>query len=290
MSILIVGCGYLGLRAGRRWLADGEEVFALTRSESRAASLSEQGFKPLLGDVTVTESLAHFPPISTLLFAVGFDRQAGPSIDEVYVQGLKNVLNQLTSPAPRVIYISSTGVYGPGGEGAWVDESSDCNPTRPGGKASLAAESVLSAHPNATNHVILRMAGIYGPGRLPLAAQIQSGEPIPAEPEAYLNLIHIEDAAQVTVTAAKAQDPANCYCVSDGQPVLRKDFYAELARLLHAPVPSFAAVDQTAGSARRGSGDKRISNARLLKELPVSFQYPTYQAGLAAICAEQETS
>ena len=289
MSVLIIGCGYLGARAGRRWLDAGEEVFALTRSESRAVSLAEQNFKPIVGDVTLTKTLSHLPQVNTLLYAVGYDRQAEPSIEEVYVQGLVNVLSQAPA-ATRVIYISSTGVYGPGGDGGWVNEASECNPTRPGGKASLAAEKVLSEHPNAPDHVILRMAGLYGPGRLPLSAQIQSGEPIPANPEAYLNLIHIDDAAQVTVTASQANAPSSLYCVSDGHPVLRKDFYAELARLLHAPAPTFANLDEAGASSRRGSGDKRISNAKLLKELPVSLEFPSYQAGLAAICADEETS
>jgi nucleoside-diphosphate-sugar epimerase len=282
--LLIVGCGYLGSRVGQRWLAAGEDVYTITRSAEKARDFARQGYRSIVADVTQPATLAKLPAVPTVLYAVGYDRQGGPSIDEVYVNGLRNVLDCLPAPA-RVIYISTTGVYGPGGAGAWVDESSPCEPTRSGGKASLAAEALLAAHRNGANRVVLRMAGLYGPGRLPLAAQVLAGEPIPAEPEAFLNLIHIDDAAEVATLAARAERPAACYCVSDGQPVRRRAFYEELARLLAAPAPTFAMPELSATSARRGSGDKRISNARLLADLPVSLQYPSYRAGLAAICS-----
>jgi nucleoside-diphosphate-sugar epimerase len=284
MSILLVGCGYLGSRVGARWLAAGEEVSMITRSEENAKAFAQQGYKPIVADVTEPATLTNLPPVQIVLYAVGYDRQSGASIDDVYVTGLRNVLNQLPAPA-RVVYISTTGVYGPGESGSWVDESSPCEPTRPGGKASLAAEQLLAAHPNGANRVVLRMAGLYGPGRLPLAAQVRTGEPVPAEPEAYLNLIHIDDAAQVVVLAAKAEKPANCYCVSDGRPVLRRDFYEELARLLAAPSPTFALPESAGASTRRGSGDKRISNERLVGDLAVRFEYPSYIEGLTAICS-----
>ncbi len=283
MSILLVGCGYLGSRVGQRWLAAGEEVYTITRSDEKAQEFAQQGYKPIVADVTRPATLAKLPAVKTVLYAVGYDRQSGDSIDKVYVEGLRNVLDRLRAPA-RVVYISTTGVYGPGGGGAWVDETSPCEPTRPGGKASLAAEQVLASHPKGSNHVILRMAGLYGPGRLPLATQIRAGEPVPAEPEAYLNLIHIDDAAQVAVLAAQAEQSSACYCVSDGHPVLRKDFYVELARLLEAPAPTFASPDVSATPTRRGSCAKRISNARLLSELPMRLEYPSYMEGLAAIC------
>jgi nucleoside-diphosphate-sugar epimerase len=286
MANLLVGCGYLGSRVGERWLAAGEEVYTITRSEEKAQAFAQQGYKPIVADVTQPATLMKLPPVQTVLYAVGYDRQSGASIDDVYVNGLRNVLDQLRAAA-RVVYISTTGVYGPGGAGTWVEETSPCEPTRPGGKASLAAEELLAAHPNGANRVVLRMAGLYGPGRLPLAAQVRAGEPVPAEPEAYLNLIHIDDAAQVVVLAAKAEDPATCYCVSDGRPVLRREFYEELARLLDAPSPTFALPESAPAPARRGSGDKRISNERLLADLPVRFEYPSYIEGLAAICSSK---
>ena len=105
-----------------------------------------------------------------VLFAVGFDRAAGGSIDEVYAGGVQNVLAALPSDVGRVIYISTTGVYGNAG-GEWVDEDTPPDPQRDGGRASLAAEQVLAASPFASRGVVLRLAGIYGPGRIPFLGQ-----------------------------------------------------------------------------------------------------------------------
>ena len=96
----------------------------------------------------------------------------------------------------RVIYISSTGVYGQT-DGTWVDESTECRPTRAGGQACLAAEQLLLQSAWAARTLILRLAGIYGPQRLPRLRQLQSGESLDTAPLGLLNLIHVDDAAQV---------------------------------------------------------------------------------------------
>lgn len=287
MPSLLVGYGYLGSRVGQRWLAAGEEVFVLTRSSEKAESLARLGYQPIVADIANRDALPKLPPVETVLFAVGYDRSINGSIEEVYVGGLRNTLDRLTLPA-RIVYISTTGVYGPGGAGAWVDETSPCHPTRPGAQASFAAEALLAEHRWGANRVALRMAGLYGPGRLPLAASLRAGEPIPADPEAYLNLIHIDDAAQVAVWAARAKAAAPVYCVSDGNPTPRREFYAELARLLTSPAPVFARQQADPTGARRG-GDKRVSNARLLADMPVKLAYASFREGLASVARGMES-
>ena len=92
---LIAGCGYLGMRVARKWLADGHQVAALTRSHERAGHFAEIGLTPIIGDITEPKSLRDVPAATTILFAVGFDRQAGPSIEEVYVNGLATFLDAI---------------------------------------------------------------------------------------------------------------------------------------------------------------------------------------------------
>ena len=96
MSVLVVGCGYLGLRAVKLWRAAGREVFALTRS--RADALRAEGVTPVVGDVTDPDSLQNLPHTTTVLYAVGMDRSSGRTMREVYVQGLRNVIRALTPP------------------------------------------------------------------------------------------------------------------------------------------------------------------------------------------------
>jgi nucleoside-diphosphate-sugar epimerase len=279
LAKLIVGCGYLGDRVRQLWQAAGETVYAVTRSAERAEAWAGEDVKPLVTDITKPLTVQPPADIETVLFAVGFDPKAGTSIREVYVDGLARVLSWLPATLQRFIYISSTGVYG-SFDGDWIDESSPCEPLREGGKACLAAEQLLASSPLADRAVILRLAGIYGPGRIPRAADLLAGKPIEAEPGGYLNLIHVADAARIVILAEEHRECSRCLLVSDGQPVLRGEYYAELARLVGAPPPQFVAPP-IGGPPKRGSADKRINNARLLSELKPRFEFPDYRAGLA---------
>ena len=98
MDKLIVGCGYLGRRVARAWLAEGDRVFALTRSPANAVELQGMGITPVIGDICHPDSLTELPAVHTVLFAVGYDRSSGKSQREVYVDGLKSVL-QIVGPA-----------------------------------------------------------------------------------------------------------------------------------------------------------------------------------------------
>lgn len=278
---LIFGCGYLGLRVARRWAASGDRVFAATRSETTTNAFTEQGLEPLLADVTRPETLADLPASETLLYAVGYDRTAEPSIHEVYTEGLRNVLSALLESVERAIYVSTTGVYGDAG-GDWIDELTPAAPARDGGKASLAAERVLAESPWGDRSVALRMAGLYGPDRLPYLKQLRAGEPIAAPSTGWLNLIHIDDAATAVLAAAEASDPPAVVNVSDGAPPQRGDYYAEVARQIGAPTPQF--VDPPADSPRaaRAGANKRVGNRLLIERLGVSLAYPTYREGVAA--------
>jgi nucleoside-diphosphate-sugar epimerase len=208
-----------------------------------------------------------------------------------HVGGLSNVLAALaraaTSPsaAPRIIYVSTTGVYGQN-DGRWVDERAACEPATEGGRAHLAAEELLRSSPLGKSAIILRMAGIYGPQRIPRRDDLAAGRPISAPREGYVNLIHVDDAADAVVAADAYASPPRTYQVSDGHPIQRRDYLSELARLIGAPPPRFvdSVVDSSVDSHReRGAASKRISNARLLAELPVRLAYPSYRQGLAAI-------
>lgn len=283
---LVIGCGYLGLRVARLWRDQGARVVAVTRSRERAAAFANEGLTPVVADILQPDSLAKLPMAETVLFAVGHGRQADVSIERLYVAGLAYVLAALPRPPARFIYISSTGVYGQV-DGDEVTEDSPCQPTREGGRACLAAEALLEQSALADRAIILRLAGIYGPGRIPRSADIRNGAPIAAPAEGYVNLIHVDDAAQI-VLAMEALSPPRKYLVSDGHSVRRAAYYGELARLLSAPAPTFAAPDPHTHAAQRAGSDKRVSSAKLLREAKIELQYPTYREGLAQIVKEQQ--
>ncbi len=290
---LIFGCGYLGKRVAKHWQAAGDEVFTATRHSQRADELSREGLNAIIADVTRPETLAAIPAAEMVLFAVGFDRSADASIHEVYAQGVSNVLAALPTSVNRVIYVSTTGVYGTA-DGDWVDEQTPPDPHRDGGRASLAAEVILRQHPLGARSVVLRLAGIYGPGRVPYLDKLRGGEPIAAPSAGWLNLIHVDDAARVVVAAdawlaaRPAADGPHFFCVSDGSPVIRGNYYAEAARLIGAPPPSFTPPPSDSPAAARASADRRIRNDKLRRELEVSLFYPSYREGLAAILNADE--
>ena len=282
MRKLIIGCGYLGRRVADLWLAEGADVYAVSRSETRARTLTAAGIKCCVADVLSPHSLDRLPPADTVLFAIGHDRESGVSIGELYLQGLRNTLMSLPGGTERFIHVSSTGVYGQCDDD-WVDERSACHPAREGGRACLEAERALGQHPLGRSSVVLRMAGIYGPGRIPRRRQLQAGLPIAAPATGFLNLIHVDDAAQVVLAAERTSELPRLFCVSDGNPVVRADYYRALARLLGAIPPRFVPPRPGTPVAERASSSKRVSNLHLLTELAVRLRYPSYREGLAAI-------
>jgi nucleoside-diphosphate-sugar epimerase len=294
MRRLIVGCGYLGKRVAARWLAGGDSVFALTRSPENAAGLQAQGISPVLGDVMRPETLAALPEVDTVLWAVGWDRSSGISQRDVYVNGLRNLLHQVTRRASRLIYISSTSVYGQT-DGEWIDETSATNPSQPNGQACLEAENSLEPwrpgggeSPVAT---ILRLSGIYGPGRLlSKAATLRNSEPLAGNPDAWLNLIHVEDAAEAVVTCAAHDIPSPLFLISDNEPVPRRVYYSALAELVGAPPPRFAEDDASQASSTGGTRtvgmNKRCRNTFARRLLQWTPRYPTYREGLAQAVRE----
>ena len=180
------------------------------------------------------------------------------------------------------IYISSTGVYAQT-DGEWVDEDSATEPTRDGGRACLAAEKLLADYPLCRRSIVLRLAGLYGPGRIPLRRQIEAREPLATPSDGFLNLIHVDDAAQIVLLAETYAPPPQCFVISDGHPVPQSEYYEELARLLHAPPPTFQRPDKNSPAARRSESDKRINNARMMAVLRPQLKFPSYREGLAAI-------
>lgn len=152
-----------------------------------------------------------------------------------------------------------------------------------------AAEQVLAAHPLGQRAIVLRLAGLYGPGRIPRVADLQAGRPVAVSSRGHLNLIHVSDAVRV-VLAAETVSPPRTYLVSDGHPAQRRQFYLRLAELLGLPPPQFVEPSAADAALSRAGTDKQVSNRRMLAELKVQLAYPSYREGLAAIVAEMRGS
>jgi nucleoside-diphosphate-sugar epimerase len=287
VTTLIIGCGYLGQRVGSLLSRRGERVVGSVRSLKRAVHNATMGIEPVIADVLQPHSLGALPAAERVLYCVGFDRAAGASMWNVYVNGLQNVLKRLnrTGVVERFVQASSTSVYGQTG-GEWVDEESPARPLFQSGKIVLEAEECVRAWASdrgaPLSAIVIRYAGLYGPDRLVRLGLVKAGEPIPGDPDKLLNLIHIDDAAQVAVAALAALAAEPVYLACDDRPVTRREYYAHVATLVGAPAPRFEPPQPGSLEEARDATSKRIANRRIKVGLGVDLIYPDISTGLPA--------
>ncbi len=285
MKLLIVGCGYVGLEVAKLLQHNGlnANAVALTRSEQRASELRGLGIEPFVGDWLDAASLQGLELLrcSHVLVAVPH-RPAAEDAVQTHVLGLTNLVARLTPSIEHWIYLSTTGVYGDC-DNEVVDELSEVSPTRIGPEMAVAAERWLFQQQlqSGLNTTTLRLAGIYGPGRVPLAAKLLAGEPLAVPREGHLNLVHVTDIARMIIQILPQRMQHPLYLFSDGQPVLRETFYRELAQLCGVDNPTFVDPDPADSKTRRAT-DKQVNPLRLVTETGFVYQFPNYQVGLAA--------
>ena len=277
MNRLVIGCGYLGLRVAQKWLRAGDTVFAVTRSVSRSEEFKSQGITPIVADVTDYQSLNNLPAAATVLFAVGFDRGRHQDVREVYVDGFKNVLERLPGETEQLIYVSTTGVYGDH-DGGWISETTTVQPSRPSSHACWLAETALKQSGWWDKSVILRLAGIYGPQRIPRLDAIRSRRWSELNADGFINLIHVDDATAIIEQVAKLGISAETFLVSDGNPPNRTEFFQYLADRLGVGKIDWPSPVETE-SLQRGA-NKRISNRKLLERTGIKLSYADFRQGV----------
>ena len=285
MSLMIIGCGYVGQRVAAAFAkADpSKEIYAVTRSDEKARELETLGLRPLVFhwlDCDAWREQLLPTSLEQLLISVPHREDQNHGID-THVRGLQNVLNSQLS-FQRLIYLSTTGVFGglAPQKSLRVTEDTETAPTRVGPKLATAGEQFLAHQPNQNNLVVLRLAGIYGPDRIPMASKIKAGEVLPTSGAGTINLIHVADIAQAILHLFDAPTLSHMlYQLSDGHAVKRAEFYAQVARLCQAPAPRF----DPNSSAKRPGADKVVDPSRILGELPIKLHFPSYREGLESI-------
>jgi len=313
-EVLIVGCGYAGLRLGRLLRDAGHAVTGTTRHEERAARLEAEGIRPLLLELGPPGAArALFRTVPDVCFYLAPPLPASPDCPEPGTEGpgpgepagggagdagagaeVEAVIRALVrAPLQAFVYASSTSVYGDRG-GAEVDERAVPAPDSPAGRARLAAERRvlragwdLDCRPR-----IARISGIYGPGRT-LRDAIREGRYHLIEGvEAWSNRIHVEDLARALATVWLRGADGGVYNVTDDEPHPSGDYARLVARLcgLELPVLTAAEARERYGPDRlaRKLGSKRVSNRRLREVLGLDLLYPTYREGVPAALAGEE--
>lgn len=283
--ILIVGCGYVGTALGRRLAAEGHSVVGLRRSPPDPQGVDESGIQPWIGDLTRRDSLESLPgPFDWVINTVSSSRGGPAEYRAVYREGMRHLLDWMrTHPPTAFAYTSSTSVYGQT-SGEWVDESSPALPSTETGGILLETERLIldAAAEGTVPGRILRVAGIYGPGRGHLLQQFLRGEArIQGTGARWINMIHRDDAAGALIAALERGRPGELYNAVDDEPVSQLDFLSWLSGRLQRPLPPMA-TDEELASRKRGLTHKRVRNLKLRLETGWEPSYRTFREGYAA--------
>ena len=290
-GIFIAGCGDIGQRVARLWRLRGLPVRALARSKGSAERLRGHGIEPVSGDLDRPESLEDFQLKDHAVYYFAPPPEGGD--DDPRIDAFIAVLAQQALPE-IIVYLSTSGVYGDR-QGAWVDEETLPAPQTARARRRLYAENTLRqwGKDNSVAVVILRVGGIYGPGRLPIE-RLRKGLPVLRESECgYTNRIHADDLAAICVAAAEYGHADRIYNVSDGQNGTMTQYFKAVALRLGLPLPreiAFAEAQQQLSPAMLSylTESRRMRNARMLNELGVTLDYPDLARGLAALDPQQE--
>lgn len=274
MRVLIAGCGYIGTALAELLVRDGQHVWALRRG----GVVLPKGAESVQGDVTKPETLSMLPAsLDAVVYAVSAGGYDEARYRAAYVDGPRNMLEALRATSPRLkrfIFISSTGVYAQS-DGEWVDENSPAEQTHFSGATLLEGERIVAGSPFPST--VLRLGGIYGPGRTRLIESVRNGNAtLPARPT-YVNLIHRDDCASMIRHLLAIGDVSDLYLGVDNKPADRREILTWIAKQINAPIPQ---VEEGAVSARSQRGNKRCRNARIFAA-GYQFRYPTYREGLA---------
>jgi len=284
MRVLIIGCGYIGTALAHELARGGHEVYAMQRTESRYPELEAAGLIPVRGDVTEPATLARLKPDYD--WVVNCVSAAGGGADEyrqVYLAGMRNVVEWLAAAPPKTfVYTSSTSVYGQT-DGSIVVETSVVEPVTETGKILLRTEELLlgAARQKNFNAIIMRLAGIYGPGRGYWLKQFLEGQArLETGGKRWLNMVHRDDVIGAITAALQRGKAGEIYNVADDEPVRQLVLLEWLAATLGRPLPSPVETER-ATNRNRGITNKRVSNRKLKQELGYEFKYPTFRDGFA---------
>jgi len=281
-NILIAGCGYVGQRLAAE-LAPSATITGLVRTRQTARQLEIQGTSPLILDLDQPLSIPSNDWQQIYYLAPPPKQGQQDTRMAHFLRALDNN-NQIT----RLVYLGTTGVYGDC-NGEWVDESQPVNPAVDRASRRLDAEQQLRQWQSTTGNevILLRVAGIYGPDKLPLT-RLRQGKPMIAAAHApWTNRIHVDDLVQICIAAMERGRDGEIYNVSDGQPGNMADYFNQVADATGLPRPPVILPEQATGQLSAGlrsylAESRRIDNGKMLKELHIQLKYPTLSKGLAA--------
>lgn len=286
---LIIGCGDVGKRVAKQLMQIRQPVIAASHSEESRNTLKQLGIDSVFADLDEIDSLKLLPAEATQIYYF-----APPPSDGEVDSRMTNFLAslKLSNSKTRIIYISTTGVYGDH-QGEWIDESTPTTAPSNRSKRRLNAETRLIRFCEQKNceYIILRVGGIYCLPKLPLQ-RLQSGVKIlKANIAPASNRIHANDLANICITAMNSQHVNEIYNACDGNPTSISDYFIQVAKIFHLPAPEEIDWDQANKDISPAmmsylQESKKIKIDKLLQQLEIQFKYPDLDSGLKQ-CLEE---
>ncbi len=269
---LIAGCGYVGLPLARALRERGDAVTAWVRSAESAAELAKENFKRVItGSVADEDCWRGAGTFDVVVHCASSGGGGVAAYREVYLEGARH-MNRHQADARRIL-VSSTSVYGQI-DGAWVDEVSPTTPAAETSRVLVETEGeAVSARA-----IVVRAAGIYGPGRATLFEKFRRGEAVmEGDGSRWVNQVHRDDLVAALIQLLEGGTPGEIYNAADDEPVMLRDFYAWCSAKLARPLPP---VGEANPNRKRGLTNKRVSN-RKLRATGWALRFPTFREGLA---------
>ena len=289
-KVFIAGCGYIGERVALLYKESGAKVTCMVRSLEHAAQLESLGFDSVILSL---DDPAEYPALSLSDSEVFYlVPPPGGGISDSRARNFIARISNAEKPS-KIIYMSATSVYSETSGGV-VTEVSPTTPASAMGKRRLDAEAAFLTYglKKKSPVIILRVSGIYGPGRLPLM-QISQGQPLLREEESGpSNRIHADDLASICLAAAQHGENGAIFNVSDGNPSSMTTYFNACADALNLPRQQQVTLEE----ARQVmsplmfsyvSDSRIIDNSQMLDRLNISLRYPSISEGLAASVAPQ---
>lgn len=289
-TLLIVGCGDVGMRVVKL-LRGRVRLLALTSSPDRVAALRQAGAVPLIGDLDVPGSLGRLGGLADAVLHL-----APPPSHGIADRRTAALLAALARAdrVRRLVYASTTGVYGDAG-GAWLDETSPLRAATDRARRRVDAEARVRCFGRALGIAvtILRIPGIYALDREggDPRDRLRRGTPVlRAQDDVHTNHVHADDLARACVAALHRGRPQRIVNVCDDTELAMGAYFDLAADLAGLPRPrrvarSEAASELTAMQLSFMSESRRLRNQRLKRELRLRLRYPTVREGLAALAA-----
>ncbi len=274
-GVLIAGCGYVGAATADLFHAAEWEVEGWTYSAKSAARLRKTPYRVRAVDLTDRNAVRTAGgDFDAVIHCASSGGGGAESYRRIYLEGAQHL--RAAFPKSRFLFTSSTSVYGQT-DGSWVDETSAAEPARETGRILRQTEEFVRQE----GGLVVRLAGIYGPGRSALLRKFLSGQArLEGDGGRFLNQVHRDDIASALFHLVALSGDSlgkNSLCnVVDDEPMTQRACYEWLARTLGRPVPPTAAAPE---ERKRGASNKRVSNARLRK-LGWDLRYPNFPRGM----------